>query len=107
MWFRVPWILIRLVVTMAITALAVTGGVLALRPAAEELDTIGRLRFTQEISLAPLAERSLMYDRNGGLMGVLHAEQNRSQVGLADIPQHVVDAILAVEDWEFYEHNGV
>jgi penicillin-binding protein 1A len=107
MWFRVPWILIRLVVTTALAALAVTGGVLAMRPAAEQLDTVGHLEFTQEISLTPLAERSLMFDRYGGLMGVLHAEQNRSQVALADVPQHVIDTILAVEDSDFYEHNGV
>ena len=48
-----------------------------------------------------------MFDRNGGLMAVLHAEQNRSAVRLADVPPHVVDAILAVEDWDFYEHRGV
>ncbi|MGH9117641.1 MAG: transglycosylase domain-containing protein [Acidimicrobiales bacterium] len=107
MWFRLPWIVIRLVVTMGVAALAVTGGVLALRPAAKQLDALGHLEFGATINLRPLAERSLMYDRYGGLMGVLHAEQNRSQVALADVPQHVVDAILAIEDWDFYEHDGV
>ena len=107
MWFRVPWIVIKLVATMAVGALAITSGVLALRPAARELDAIGHLEFGATINLRPLAERSLMYDRYGGLMGVLHAEQNRAQVTLADVPPHVVDTILAIEDWEFYEHDGV
>ena len=43
-----------------------------------------------------------MFDRNGSLLASLHAEENRAPVTLADVPQLVRDAILAVEDEGFY-----
>jgi penicillin-binding protein 1A len=99
-------VLLRLAATMVAGVIGITTVAYALRPAAGEITNATEVSFG-EIDLAPLPERSLMYDRNGGLMAVLHAEQNRSAVHLADVPQHVVDAILAVEDWDFYTHQGV
>ena len=37
----------------------------------------------------------------------LSAEQNRVWVGLADIPQDMKDAFIAIEDERFYSHHGV
>ena len=37
----------------------------------------------------------------------LDGSENRIWVDLEDIPQHVIDAYVAVEDKDFYEHNGV
>ena len=99
-------VLLRLAATIAAGVIGITTVAYALRPAAGEITSGTNVEF-EDLSLAPLPERSLMYDRNGGLMAVLHAEQNRSAVRLADVPQHVVDAILAVEDWDFYQHQGV
>ena len=53
------------------------------------------------------AERSYVFDRNGNLMTTLFAEEDRAPVKLADVPQQLIDAVLAIEDREFYEHNGV
>jgi penicillin-binding protein 1A len=99
-------VLLRLAATIVAGVIGITTVAYALRPAAGEISNATDISFG-DIDLAPLPERSLMYDRNGGLMAVLHAEQNRSAVRLADVPQHVVDAILAVEDWDFFEHRGV
>ena len=54
----------------------------------------------------PLARRSIVYDRNGTEIAIFEAE-NSQPIRLAEVPQHVIDAFLAVEDKEFYRHHGV
>jgi membrane peptidoglycan carboxypeptidase len=54
----------------------------------------------------PLAQRSLVYDRNGDEIAVFAAE-NSQPIRLSEVPQHVIDAFLAVEDKEFHRHHGV
>ncbi len=54
----------------------------------------------------PLAQRSYVYDIFGNEMGVFELE-NSQPIALAQVPQPVIDAFLAVEDKEFYHHNGV
>lgn len=64
----------------------------------------------ERISLKPLAERSLIYDRAGNLQGTLtnrNDPQNREQVPLAKVPKTVKLAVLASEDANFYDHKGV
>lgn len=55
----------------------------------------------------PLAETSVIYDRNGDVLAELHAEQNRTYVPLARIPLQLRQAVIATEDQRFYEHEGV
>jgi penicillin-binding protein 1A len=57
--------------------------------------------------LAALAEKSIIYDRNGDVLVELHAEQNRTYVELASIPVALREAVIATEDQRFYEHEGV
>jgi len=59
--------------------------------------------------MQPLAqpERTQVYDRNGGLIEVLHDEQDRIVVPLSAMPQVLRDAVLAAEDERFYEHHGI
>ncbi|HEX2040974.1 MAG TPA: PBP1A family penicillin-binding protein [Acidimicrobiales bacterium] len=59
------------------------------------------------IELEELSQRSQVLDRHGNVMATLHAEENRSPVELERVPQHVVDAILDVEDEHFWHHGGV
>ncbi len=54
-----------------------------------------------------LKERSVVYDRNGAELAVWKSEENRVVVPFASVPKHVVDAILAVEDANFYQHGGL
>jgi penicillin-binding protein 1A len=58
------------------------------------------------ISLRPLAQRSYMYAADGSVLAVLREEENRQSVPLDTIPQHVISAILAVEDAGFWVHDG-
>jgi penicillin-binding protein 1A len=58
------------------------------------------------ISLRPLAQRSYMYAADGSVLAVLREEENRQSVPLDTVPQHVISAILAVEDAGFWVHEG-
>ncbi len=53
-----------------------------------------------------LAQRSYVYDRNGEVIAVLQLE-NSQPITYADIPEDVIAALLAVEDVEFFTHDGV
>ncbi|MBX3284687.1 MAG: transglycosylase domain-containing protein [Actinobacteria bacterium] len=64
----------------------------------------------ERISLKPLAERSYIYDSAGRLQGTLTNRddpQNRKKVTLDEIPETVVESVLAAEDSNFYQHKGV
>jgi penicillin-binding protein 1A len=54
----------------------------------------------------PLAQRTYVYDALGSEIAVYELE-NSQPITLDQVPQHVIDAFLTVEDKEFYEHHGV
>ena len=60
-----------------------------------------------ELELDALAQRSTMYAADGSFMTLLVGEQNRESITLDEMPQEVISAILAMEDNDFYEHDGV
>ena len=60
-----------------------------------------------DLELDVLAERSSMYASDGSFLTLLTGELNREPIALEDIPQPVIDAILATEDADFYDHDGV
>ncbi len=47
-----------------------------------------------------------MYAADGQLIAALKDEENRQPIPLAEVPPHVVNAILAVEDSGFWVHDG-
>jgi penicillin-binding protein 1A len=59
------------------------------------------------VQLEEFAQRTEVYDRDGNLKAVLHAEENRQPVPLTSVPEHVYNAILDVEDDRFWVHGGV
>ncbi len=48
-----------------------------------------------------------IYDRNDKLLFEIYHDQNRTPVKLSDLPAHVVQATIAIEDKDFYYHKGV
>ena len=60
-----------------------------------------------DLELGSLAERSSMYAADGTFLTFLTETENRQEVDLEDIPQEVIDAILTIEDADFYQHDGV
>jgi penicillin-binding protein 1A len=68
--------------------------------------------FSNAVNLKPLdvrlkaqPQRSYVFDRNGKVMTTLFKE-DRAPVRLEDVPQVLIDAVLAIEDRKFYEHGG-
>ncbi|MEX0658981.1 MAG: transglycosylase domain-containing protein [Egibacteraceae bacterium] len=56
--------------------------------------------------LGEAAERSVVYDREGGEIAVLRVE-NRRIIELDEVPMHVRQAVIATEDTAFDQHHGV
>ena len=54
-----------------------------------------------------LAQSSRVFDADGGLLTTLHETENRTLVPLSRIPKRVRDAVIAIEDERFFEHEGV
>ena len=83
-------------------------GVAMLAPSIEAVLSAGEIGEPTDVSaLGEVAQNSVVYSRDGRMLAVLHAEENRSPVPLDKVPGHVVDAILDVEDERFWEHGGV
>ena len=64
----------------------------------------------QDLDLDKIQEyavRSEVYGADGSQISVLHGVENREPVPLDEIPDKVKQAIIAVEDAEFYNHGGV
>ena len=58
--------------------------------------------------LVPTGYTSFIRDQNGTVIQELSTgESNRIYVDINEIPTHVKDAFVAIEDQRFYEHNGV
>jgi penicillin-binding protein 1A len=103
----------RLLGVLLVVLLA--GGVLAAAalpviPASEGLLSSVRSQVleTEDIGQANLIpENSFVLASDGSLIAELTFEENRNPVTLDEIPQVVIDAVLATEDVNFYEHAGV
>lgn len=70
--------------------------------------------FAYYASTAPELDEELLkdpvssefYDKNGELFATIGAE-NRKYIKYEDIPEDMVNAILATEDVRFFEHHGM
>ena len=51
------------------------------------------------------AESSIIYDRDGNQIAKIGLEK-RKKVSYEDLPQVLIDAIIATEDSRYYQHNG-
>ncbi|MGI9597828.1 MAG: transglycosylase domain-containing protein, partial [Acidimicrobiales bacterium] len=93
------------IVLIAIAAVSATAAVIVL----PQVGTIVTAHegTAADLELSALAERSSVFDSNGTFLQVLTEEENREPISLDDTPQEVIDAILTIEDADFYEHDGV
>jgi len=90
----------RAATVLAIPVLALA--VLAAGCSVEQSD----IRF--DVDRLATAQSSRIYDRNGVLITELRGEQRRTDVtDIALIPEVVRNAVVAIEDERFYEHDGV
>ena len=61
---------------------------------------------TDEFSKFKYNEPMVVYDAEGTVIAELGAER-RYPVAIEDMPKHVYQAVVAVEDARFYEHSGI
>ena len=51
---------------------------------------------------------TLIYSDDGEVLGPIHyRDQNRTYITYEELPQHLVDALVATEDIRFYRHSGI
>ena len=56
---------------------------------------------------APQAQTTFILDANGKRLASIDGGENRVLVKLKDVPDVLVDAVLAAEDKNFFEHSGL
>ena len=91
-----------LVLIVAIGVAGICGGIGIIRGVIENAPDI------TSASVLPRGYKSTVYDAEGNKTAELIAEgTNRTYVKIENIPEHVQEAFIAIEDERFYEHNGI
>jgi membrane peptidoglycan carboxypeptidase len=88
-----------LVAGLAIPFAAVTG--LSTRTVADSMDKI-----PADLTAEPLAQRTRILGRDGAVLATLY-DQNRVNVPLAQVAPIMRKAIIAIEDYRFYQHGAL
>jgi len=78
---------------------ALAGFYLAILDAAEELD--------HDLVFTGYQSSVIVCARTGEELLRLHGGQNHERVTFDQIPDHVINAFIAIEDERFWEHNGI
>ena len=58
-------------------------------------------------AIPPLAETTMLLDRHGNEVAELHADVDRESIPFAQMPESLRRAVIAVEDADFYRHDGL
>ncbi len=91
-----------LVLVIAVGVAGLCGGIGIIKGVIENAPDI------TSASVLPRGYKSTVYDAEGNKTAELIAEgTNRTYVKIDNIPQHVQEAFIAIEDERFYEHNGI
>ena len=61
----------------------------------------------EELTPSQIAQTSKVYDLDGKLITEFHAEENREIIPFSAMSETIKNAIIAIEDKRFYEHQGV
>lgn len=99
--YKIHWLRILLAVIIVggiIGCGVVAGAVFSLAKDVPDLDSI---------DLDSYAVTTAVLDKDGVQVGNLHAGENRVPVEYHEISQNVVNALIAIEDQRFREHNGI
>ena len=60
----------------------------------------------EDLTTRNIAQATKIYDKNGELLYDIYQGQNRTPVKLSEIPEYVKQATIAIEDKDFYKHQG-
>ncbi|MGG4036323.1 transglycosylase domain-containing protein [Paenibacillus cisolokensis] len=101
-FISVKWLVIFLIMIGLLAGGAVTGYVAAL---VKDDEIRPRTLIEQKVNENGLT--GFVYFSDGSVIGQLVSEEDRRLVTYEEIPQHVIDALLATEDNNFWNHYGV
>jgi penicillin-binding protein 1C len=93
-----------LLAILIFTGIVVTGTLVYSSLSAEIEDGIITLDSARE---REVFETTVITDRDGRVLWEIFGEGKRTRVSLDQIPQHLIDAIVATEDDTFYENTGL
>lgn len=60
----------------------------------------------KSLSAGQIPQTTKIYDRNDTLLYEIYGAQNRTIIPLSQIPMHLQNATIAIEDKDFYKHPG-
>ncbi|GIP20355.1 transglycosylase domain-containing protein [Paenibacillus sp. J22TS3] len=89
------------------TGILFVGGAIFGFVSANVIDDPVRTRASIEQKISTNNITSFAYFRDGYPIGQLRSEEDRRPVTYEEIPQIVIDAVISVEDNNFWNHNGV
>ena len=87
-----------LAVTLVLALLSLVGYVLAVASSGPELS---------QLKPVDKGETSVIFDNEGHRLGYVQSDEIRTPVSWKSMPDHLRDAVVAIEDERFYEHEGV
>jgi len=85
-------------ITVVLAVLALVGYVLAVASSGPELS---------ELKPVDKGETSVIFDNEGHRLGYVQSDEIRTPVSWEEMPKHLRDAVVAIEDERFYDHKGV
>src|SRR6056297_629206 len=92
-------VLIILVIILFVGAGATIGIITATVRSAPDIDPTN--------ILSMLSESSVILDSQGNEIEVVQTAEDREIIGLGDLPEHLKDAFIAIEDHRFENHVGI
>jgi membrane peptidoglycan carboxypeptidase len=101
---------ILVVAISAITGLLVAGVAFPLVGGFGMLARAGADSFAKlppELREEPLPQRSKILAADGSTLAEIYFNENRTIVPISEMPDNLLYAIVAIEDYRFYEHGGV
>ena len=96
----------RFIAVLVLAGIATSLTVAALTPTLHQFLQANDAQ-SSKVKVDQLANNSFVFAADNSYVGTLHGPQNRELITLDNISEKTVDAILAVEDADFYVHNGV
>ncbi|HEV2131525.1 MAG TPA: PBP1A family penicillin-binding protein [Longimicrobiaceae bacterium] len=91
---------------IGLLVLALAAGSAGVAVAAWTRACAGGCPTVEQIEAFAAQQASEVYDAEGGLLGLFFFER-RQLVSLQDLPAHVPQAFIAIEDRRYFEHEGV